>query len=176
MLEEIIKYVRELGYPIYGCMINSSDLVFEERVRMNCFYCGKYNNAWKCPPRIPELDYKKMFSEFDNIAMIYVSLSLQEGKDYSTVRTESSVKLHLALLECEKWLYQHNNSTALSFIGGSCKLCKSGCAPTKCANPYKARTPVEALGINILRTASKYGLEITFPPDKDMKRVGLLLW
>ncbi|MCC8051468.1 MAG: DUF2284 domain-containing protein [Clostridiales bacterium] len=108
------------------------------------------NSIWKCFPRILELDYKKMFSEFDNIAMIYVLLSLEE-KDYATVWT----KLHLALLECEKWLYQHNNSTALSFIGGSCKLCKSGFAPTKCANPYKARTSVEALGINILKTAKK---------------------
>lgn len=35
------------------------DCVFEENVKMNCFYCGKYANNWKCPPNLPNVDYKK---------------------------------------------------------------------------------------------------------------------
>jgi len=47
-------------------------------------------------------------------------------------------------LKMEKLLWEKNNSTAISFIGGSCKLCKNGCGSDKCNNPYMARSPLEA--------------------------------
>jgi len=174
-LEEMISTVNEKGFEVKGKIIDASTLIFEERVRMNCFYCGKYNVSWKCPPKLPHIDYQKMLSEFDNAAFIYVKMSL-EGEDYNSVRNNSSIHLHRALLECEKWLYQHNNPTALSFIGGSCKLCKNGCPAERCANPYQSRTPVEALGINVIKSAEQYGIDVVFPADKYMMRIGLLLW
>lgn len=173
--DEMISWVNENGFSIKGIVINQTDLIFEERVKMNCFYCAKYNVSWKCPPKIPVLDYKKMFLEFDNAAFIYTQMALQES-DYDSVRKNSSIYLHQAMLLCEKWLYVHNNTTALSFIGGSCKLCKNGCTPEHCANPYQARVPVEALGINVIKSAIKYGIEIKFPPGDFMIRIGLLLW
>ncbi len=174
-LADMILFCNEKGYQIKGKNINASHLIFEERVKMNCFYCGRYNVSWKCPPRLPKIDYKKMLKEFDNIAFIYLEKSLFDC-DYATVRTESSVQLHKALLECEKWLWNHNNSTALSFIGGSCKLCKNGCASDRCANPYMARVPVEAVGINVVKSAANCGIDISFPPKEYMIRIGLLLW
>ncbi len=174
-LAEMISWVNENGYQVDGVMINKSALIFEERVKMNCFYCGKYNVNWKCPPKIPVIDYKKMFSEFENMSFIYIRMLLR-GNDFDLVRKNSSLYLHQAMLLCEKWLYLHNNTTALSFIGGSCKLCKNGCAPTHCANPYQARIPVEALGINVVSSAAQYGIEITFPPKEFITRIGLLLW
>ena len=174
-LSNMILFCNEKGYPIKGKSINASDLIFEERVKMNCFYCGRYNMSWKCPPQIPEIDYKQMLNEFDSVAFVYVKKSLLDS-DYATIRHDSSVQLHRALLECEKWLWNHNNSTALSFIGGSCKLCKNGCAPDRCANPYMARIPVEALGINLVKSAANCGIDISFPPKEYMIRIGLLLW
>lgn len=174
-LEQMVEDVRQKGYPIYGIYTKAEDLVFEERVKMNCFYCGKYNTNWKCPPQIPNIDYRKMILEFDHIAYIYVKVKIGKS-NFEQVRRESNIYLHRALLECEKWLYQRDNSTALSFIGGSCRLCKNGCAPDKCANPYQSRTPVEALGFNVVKSAKQVGLEIVFPPIDYMMRVGLLLW
>lgn len=174
-LEKLISWANENDFPIEGIEIDTKKLIFEERVKMNCFYCAKYNTNWKCPPKIPQLDYMKMFSEFERAAFVYIRMSLHKN-DYETVRKNSSVLLHQAMLECEKWLYQHNNSTALSFIGGSCKLCKSGCVPGHCANPYQARIPVEALGINVVESIRQYGIEVKFPPTEYMMRIGLLLW
>jgi len=174
-LDKMLLWVKANGYDLEGVQIDADKLIFEERVRMNCFYCAKYNVSWKCPPKIPELDYQKMFSEFDQAAFVYVRESLHDN-DYESVRKSSSIHLHQAMLMCEKWLYQHNNSTALSFIGGSCKLCKNGCAPGRCANPYQARIPVEALGINVVKSAEQYGIEVKFPPKEYMMRIGLLLW
>lgn len=175
ILEKLIIYCKEKGYNIDGFMVESSQIIFEERVRMNCFYCGKYNHSWKCPPKIPPINYTKMLEEFDCMAFIYIKKYF-ENDDYNAVRESSSVELHRALLECEKWLWENNNSTALSFIGGSCKLCKNGCAPDKCANPYLARSSIEALGINVVKSAERYGLKINFPPKDYMIRVGMLLW
>lgn len=174
-LEEMILFCNDKGYQIKGKEIDASKLIFEERIKMNCFYCGKYNVSWKCPPRLPKINYKKMLSEFTCAAFIFLEKSLR-NVDYSTVRNDSSVELHKALLECEKWLWEHNNSTALSFIGGSCKLCKNGCAVDKCVNPYLARIPVEALGINVVKSAENYGINIKFPPKGTILRIGLLLW
>ncbi len=174
-MDELLHYVQKTFPLIEGKKISADRLVFEERVKMNCFYCGKYNTSWRCPPKIPPIDCKKMFSEYDNAAFIYVRMLL-EGADYNTVRKDSSIYLHRALLLCEKWLYQQNNATALSFIGGSCKLCKNGCAAEKCANPYQSRSPVEALGINVVKSAEQYGIQIPFPATDYMMRIGLLLW
>lgn len=174
-LEEMLTHCTAMGYDIKGVEIDTTKLIFEERVKMNCFYCGKYNSGWRCPPKIPQIDVPKMLSEYEHVAFIYVNKELKD-RDYETVRKDSSVELHKALLECEKFLWNLNNSTALSFIGGSCKLCKNGCAPNKCANPYLSRSPVEALGINIVKSAELVGIKITFPPKEYMIRIGLLLW
>lgn len=49
------KYIQQDFDTIRLVEINPADLEFEERVRMSCFYCGKYRNNWKCPPNIPNL-------------------------------------------------------------------------------------------------------------------------
>lgn len=174
-LDEIISWVNAKGFDISGVEIDTEKMVFEERIKMNCFYCAKYGVSWKCPPKIPELDYRKLLAEFQRAAFIYVQMGLKND-DFELVRKNSSVHLHQALLACEKWLYEHNNSTALSFIGGSCKLCKNGCTPEHCANPYQARIPLEVLGVNVVKSAEQYGIKIVFPPKEYMIRIGLLLW
>ena len=173
-LDLMVKEIRKKGYEIKGVRVKVEQLVFEERVKMNCFYCCRYNSNWKSPPKIPELDIPKMMTEFQSMAFIYIKEKIEDN--FEQVRSESSVHLHRGMLECEKWLLQHDNSTALSFIGGSCKLCKNGCAPEKCANPYQARSPVEALGINVVESAKKCGIKIEFPVTEHIMRIGLLLW
>lgn len=175
ILKTMLKDVNEKGYNLQGSTIDSSKLIFEERVKMNCFYCGKYNVSWKCPPKMPDIDYRKMLDEYGSAAFIYVKQPL-EGKDYNLVRNDSSLQLHRGLLACERWLWEKDNSMAISFIGGSCKLCKNGCAPDRCANPYLSRSPIEALGINVVKSAELFGIQINFPPKEFMMRVGLLLW
>ena len=105
-----------------------------------------------------------------------LSMNITSQSDYNKIRNDSSVILHKALLDLEKWLYHHNSSNAISFIGGSCKLCKGGCGKEKCNNPNMSRAPLEAIGVNIIKSMKQYGIDITFPTEKAIKRVGLLLW
>ncbi|MCI8455432.1 MAG: DUF2284 domain-containing protein [Lachnospiraceae bacterium] len=169
------QYIQENFQDFHFMFIRPSDLIFEENVRMNCFYCGKYGTNWRCPPHLPVLDYKKMMSEYPEGLFLWIKLKFNES-NYQEIRAESSTMLHKALLDLEKQLWNLDSSTALSFIGGSCKLCKNGCGKEKCNNPYFSRSPLEATGCNIVKSAAKYGLDIHFPPSEGILRLGLLLW
>ena len=151
------------------------DVVFDERTKLMCYQCARYNVSWRCPPRIPNLPYQELFQKFENAAFVWVDMPMTK-ETYADVRNESSVALHYGLLELEKILLSRNIPIYWSFIAGSCKLCKSGCGKEKCNNPYLARIPLEALGVNVVETAAKYDIPITFPATDHMMRVGMILW
>lgn len=169
--------LKELGNTsgIKIIQVNANDLIFEEHVHLNCFYCGRYGNNWRCPPHIPKIDYPKMFTEFNNLAFVYNRYEITP-QNRDSVRTDSTNHLHKSLLALEKVIYENGMSTAISFLGGSCKLCKNGCSPDKCSTPYTSRIPLEATGMNIEKTASKYGIEVAWPIAAHILRIGMLLW
>lgn len=177
MLDELLTKANELseGPHFQIKEVFADDFVFEETVVFNCFYCGRYNQNWKCPPFLPKIDYQKMLGEYDHLAFLWLDLPYTDDS-YAEVRSESSVLLHKTLLKLEKYLWENNKSTAISFIGGSCKLCKNGCGPERCNNPYYSRSPLEATGVNILKTAAKYDIDISFPPNGSLIRLGLIAW
>lgn len=174
--DELIAFLKENNRKAEGVFIDPAELVFEENVRMNCFYCGRYNNNWRCPPNLPDIDYRKMVREYEHGLFVVLRYDITEESDFGSIRNESSVVLHKLLLSLEKWMWNHNHSTALSFIGGSCKLCKGGCGKERCNNPYMSRSPLEAIGVQVIKSARKYGIDIEFPTDSKLMRIGLLLW
>lgn len=175
-LQQLLDAVKDKYPYIEGIMMKPSDLVFEERVRMSCFNCGKYSTNWKCPGNMPKnIDYQKMVNEYDKGAFIYLKMPLTET-NYNDVRNDSSITLHKAILAMEKVLWENNESLVTSFIGGSCKLCKNGCGAERCNNPYNSRSPLESIGVNVVKSAAKYGIDVSFPPKEYMLRLGLILW
>lgn len=174
--KELLAFLKEKNAMAEGVFIDPKELIFEENVKMNCFYCGKYNNNWRCPPNLPDIDYQKMMAEYDAGLFVALSYDIADKEEYNAVRTESSVTLHKLLLSLEKWMWNHNSSNAISFTAGSCKLCKGGCGKERCNNPYMSRSPLEATGVNVVKSARKYGIDVRFPTDKKMMRIGLLLW
>lgn len=75
-------------------------------------------------------------------------------------------------------LYNLNKSMAVSFLGGSCNLCKNGCGKDGCNNPGKARIPWEATGVNLIKTVERMdiGYKIKFPITDVFFRYGLLMF
>ena len=175
-IPDFLEYAKSLNPNVSVALMDPKDAVFEENVKMNCFYCGKYGNNWRCPPNLPDLDYPRLFSEFSHGAFVWLSYDITDQGMYDQIRAESSVVLHKVLLKLEKWMWDHDSPNALSFGAGSCKLCKGGCGKDRCNNPYLSRSPLEATGVNVIKTAKKYGIDIKFPTDKQLMRLGLLLW
>ncbi len=174
--ESLLNFLYENCEYAKGVFIEPKELIFEENVKMNCFYCGKYGNNWRCPPNLPDINYQKMIGEYDYGMFVILKYEIKNSSEYQIIRNNSSVTLHKLLLSLEKWMWNHNNSNAISFGAGSCKLCKSGCGKLKCNNPYMSRSPLEAIGVNVIKSAKRYGIDIKFPTNKQLMRVGLLLW
>lgn len=155
---------------------DATKFCFEERVNINCFYCKNYDVNWRCPPRIPKINYQNMMCEYEYGAFIKLELPFKK-ENFPEIRAKSTNDLHKILLYMEKILWEHNRPMAISFIGGSCKLCKNGCGPERCNQPYSARIPFEATGVNVIKTMEEQtGVKITFPPKDKLERIGLILW
>ncbi|MDE5779177.1 MAG: DUF2284 domain-containing protein [Lachnospiraceae bacterium] len=174
--KELIEFLHSINPMAEGIFMNPKEMIFEENVKMNCFYCGKYGNNWKCPPNLPDIDYPVMFQEYDEGLFVSYTSEINDKVEYEVIRSESSIMLHKILLQLEKWMWNHDRPTAISFGAGACKLCKNGCGEERCNNPYMSRSPLEATGVNVVKTAKKFGIEVHFPTDDKLMRVGLIVW
>lgn len=171
-----IKNIIRMEYPDVDIKkIERKDFIFEERVKQKCFHCKNYNLKWTCPPKRPNLDWSKIFDEYGNLAILICKVPLN-GTNLKEQREFSTNRIHRALLYLETELYKRNNSLALSFIGGSCKLCKNGCNKERCVNPYLSRIPLEATGCNVVSTLKNIGIDVKFPVTDYLYRYGLFLW
>lgn len=175
MLELLKKELLACDSSLKLALAPPSIFVFEERVKLLCFHCVKYNNCFTCPPKIPKLNYKRIINEYKNCAVVYCNMNFNK-KNYEEIRSASTNLIHRAILRLEKVLRDHNNPMVLSFIGGSCKLCKGGCPSDKCRNSYLARIPVEAIGINLVKSLEKINIKIKFPVIDNIYRYGLIFW
>ncbi len=175
LFETLQEKVKNFDTSMSMFPINPRSLIFEERVLLKCFYCSRYDTKWTCPPRIPNLDYKTICNEYQNAAVVMCEIPF-EGKIYEEIREKSTNDLHKALLHMEKILWDLDNPLTLTFIGGSCKLCKNGCAEEKCRNPGLKRIPIEATGINVIKSLESIGIKISFIENRTMRRFGLILW
>jgi len=173
----LLKNELKKNYPELENLHTGTDIfVFEEKVKLLCFHCAHYNEKWTCPPRIPNLNYEKIFKEDYKNALIVFTKIRVEDDNFEEVRRLSTNVVHKALLHLEKVLYDNNLPTRVSFIGGSCKLCKNGCASDKCRNPYLARIPLEGTGCNLIESFKKVGIKIEFPIKDYLSRYGVILW
>jgi len=160
------------------CDINpSQDLIFEERVKLLCFYCAKYGKKRTCPPLIPNLDWKQLVSEYENGMFVYHKTPFKYEITKES-RRKSSMLLFNLLKELEDNLHDSGYPLAVCFGGGSCKICentKTG-STIPCQHPTISRIPVEAMGVNLVDTLLKFDIQLPFPPESEYYRVGLLLW
>ncbi len=173
---EIKEILNKINPSLVVYPIDFDKIVFEERVKLKCYHCKRHNVNWTCPPKIPDLNYKKLLQEYDNMAVIIKHWEIDESSDIDAIRINSTNELHRSMLKAEKCLWEKGEVMTLSFIGGSCKLCKTGCGKERCNNPDMARIPFEALGVNVIKTMQNIGVDISFSIEKEILRIGLLLW
>ena len=169
---EQIRDILQAKYPDMDAVaIRYEDLVFEERVRLKCFQCRNYRTKWTCPGRLPAFDFPRLLGEYEHMAVI---VAKSDGVVEEQIR-EAGNQLHRAMLYLEKELFNRNEPMAVSFIGGSCELCKDGCNKDACVHPEQARIPWDATGCNVTRSLANIGVDVDFS-GKEICRYGLLLW
>lgn len=169
---EQIRDILQAKYPdIDAVAIRYEDLVFEERVRLKCFQCRNYRTKWTCPGRLPAFDFPRLLGEYVHMAVI---VAKSDGVIEEQI-CEAGNNLHRVMLYLEKELFNRNEPMVVSFIGGSCELCKDGCNKDACVHPEQARIPWDATGCNVTRSLANIGVDVDFS-GKEICRYGLLLW
>ena len=154
-------------------IILPQELVFDDRVILQCFNCKNFGVKHTCPPHIMDVDFEKMIKKYKKGLLVLVKFD--SSIDFAKARLESTNKLHKILLQLEKVAFSQDNHFTTSFIGGSCKLCPNGCAEGSCRNTAMSRIPLESTGVDVVETLKKFGIELKFPAKDLIYRVGLLL-
>ena len=174
-IEELKEILQEKYPEMEVREIQYEDIVFEERVRLKCCHCKNYKEKWTCPGKLPELDYRKIISEYAHMAVLIGKVPMKGNVTQEQFR-EAVVKLHKAMLYLEGELFKRNNAMAESFIGCSCQLCEEGCAADKCRHPEQARLPWDATGCNVVKTLERIGVKVEFPAKEYIYQYGLFVW
>lgn len=171
MIDNLIKLAKSENLVV--APIDPGTLVFEERVKLLCFLCGKYGTRRTCPPNIPDLNWKLVVNEYNNGLIVCLSTEFDREITVKS-RRDSTMALYSVLMKMESILHDAGFPLAVSFGGGSCKICGDCVVP--CVHPSKSRIPIEAIGINVTKTLAKCEIDLCWPPKGKYMRVGLVLW
>lgn len=165
--------------------MNARDIVLDPRVRLKCMVpqCANYGRNLMCPPNVMDMgafsaalgryaeailvqhpipldtDFMKEF-EGSSIEDIYDSGEYHERM----ARSERQFQDLLGRLESDALGLGYRFAAALT--GGPCRLCdecvgqRSG---ERCRHPFRSRPSMEAMGIDVYRTARNAGLPFDIP-------------
>jgi len=166
----------DIVYPIY-----SDEIVMDFKATYKCRTCPRFGTKPTCQPNIPEFDYfNRLVQSYKYGLLIGKSYQYENSDQYDKIRAESSPRLQDILLMLEKQAFQRNYYWAVGFIGGSCRGCNNCPKDGKvCATPSRGRIPMEAIGIDVIKTCSLKGIKIpAFPHPVEnghLYRIGLIL-
>ena len=185
-LDKIILQLKEQGASAVALMTlrhNVPDIIVDERVRLKCQVplCDSYRRNLMCPPYAPTVaEFCEALLQYSRAILLQVTAELQ--KPYANAPSEEiflpARKLHELVHFGEKEAFTAGFRFAAGFIGGCCRLCDVCAAvdgSTQCRFPFKARPSMEAVGIDVIATAEKAGLPLSFPIYDRVTWTGLIL-
>jgi predicted metal-binding protein len=175
-------------------IIPSELVAIDERVRLKCEVprCAGFGQYLTCPPHVMSVEvFTKILSKYQRCLLVQVEAKDINSMDKGTGRINYTVlkdnrELHrpfrLKLLKVveavEAAAFKKGLCFAAGFVGGSCVLC-GRCVADKiseaCRHPFRARPPMEAVGIDVIRTAENAGLSIHLSSSKNVVWTGLVL-
>ncbi|HWQ64210.1 MAG TPA: DUF2284 domain-containing protein [Methanospirillum sp.] len=197
----LVEEVKSAG-ATDAILIHASDIVIEERIQLKCKTgCPSYGQRFSCPPFAPTIsEFKQMLQEYQDALLIRFKSSViaepeivhsllknrtdpavsrdikKRTSQFNEALNEESRKIHDIMLELERTAFLAGNPFAQAFTVDSCDHCKScNIKGGVCMHPTELRYSIEAVGINIVKTAQAAGMQITFPCPIPPDRITLLL-
>jgi predicted metal-binding protein len=190
---ELIEIALE-GGAIAARVIPSEKIVIDERARLKCEVprCAGYGQFLTCPPHVMSVDaFSRIRSRYQWGLLVQVEARNIDSTDKAAARINRAVlkenkKWHrpfrLQLLEIveavETAAFKKGMRFATGLVGGSCVLCER-CVADKvsdpCRHPFRARPPMEAVGIDVIKTAQNGGLPISLSSSQNVLWTGLVL-
>ncbi|NLI63076.1 MAG: DUF2284 domain-containing protein [Methanosarcinaceae archaeon] len=183
-LKSIISTAYKNGaHDAYAVSVR--DIVVDERVRLKCLIpvCKHYGDL-VCPPNVPTPEEFKKYLEKYKFGVIISTVynnppkpkSLASSDDVSKEIRKKAKELSEILLKMEAESIKMGYRFSIGLTGGSCTYCEE-CPGTgfKCEHPYLARPSMEAVGIDVVGTLEKIGINLEFPVSNNVKWWGLLI-
>jgi len=175
-LEKITQFLRKNGAD-QAVLVSPADIPVDERVRLKCQVplCDSYGRNYSCPPHVPALsEFRNALSRYEKGILVRVSDTLDEK---NTDPFRSAASLHELINLGEKEAFSMGYRFATGFIGGCCRLCETCAAVTReaCRFPFRARPSMESMGIDVIETAERAGISVTFPIRDRVSWIGLIL-
>ena len=135
------------------------DVEFSEEVVAACRanYCGNYNKSWRCPPNVGSLESLK--AEYGKYPLVFVFTTKHNIEDSFDI--EGMARARLEHDEIENMIRPVLPEGSKVLGAGGCNVCKKCAFPEPCRFPGKAKTSVEACGINVVALAGTAGINYT---------------
>jgi len=170
---------------IYGASkvapIPTCNIVVDPRVNFKCQVplCKYYGRSHICPPKVMDAEsFAKVLARYRfGILVQVVRPSIPEGDGRERMAHEQVMKLNEAISKLERDAMIMGYRFAAGLGGGPCPLCEecSAIEGEDCRRPFQARPSMEALGIDVIKTAENAGMPIDLPPKDTYVWTGLLL-
>jgi predicted metal-binding protein len=173
-LEGFRRFAIELG-AADAAIISTDEIIVDERVRAKCMYpkCAFYGNNINCPPYAPDLHFiRKLVARYAYGILFCVRGNPRDFVGpgfFMGAGRRRGVKeiLNTVCSEIESRAFYEGYHLAVAFGEGPCKAfwCRDlPCAALgegkTCRFPLKARSSVEAVGIDAFSMAARKGWEI----------------
>lgn len=196
-LSELCSKAKEYGAARVS-VLPASEVVVDQRVRLKCLVpaCPNYGVNLMCPPRVMSPDeFLKILEKYNHTIVIQFPIcndpeKIQEfmgASSLEVLRAESAyprtirkslVEFLELISKLERDSFNKGYRFSAGLSGGPCKLCER-CVGQKtgapCKNPLKARPSMEALGIDVFKTAENAGMPLKGQDGKEAYWTGLLL-
>lgn len=192
----LCRRAKEAG-AAQAVLLPAKDVVVDERALLKCMVplCSHYGRDLLCPPNVlPVSRFREILKQYHRAILIKVDAPSGEqvtgskikggrqaqlpGKDCEDSLKVGKMKLHEIIGQLEASCLEKGYYFAAGFVAGSCTLCDQ-CVGIEsglpCRHPFRARPSMEAMGIDVMATAKKAGLHLSFAKDSGRSWIGLLL-
>jgi len=200
-LQVLCKLAKEFGATNVASL-DARDVVVDERVRLKCSVpvCDDYGLNLMCPPNVMSVHgFREMLAKYNHAILIQIKSpippemmeELQKAEDVAALYKSAKfldsyrktfdpvkLKLHRIVHKVEAQAFALGYRFATGFTAGSCKLCKECVAISShepCRQPFRARPSMEAVGIDVFKTAENAGLPFEIPPKDKTVWNGIVL-
>jgi len=163
------EQARKLGLDL-RLEFDPALLVPAERIRSYCIQnrCGSYNANHMCPPRVGSLEeVEAALQGFSQGVLMQLSRPMDVANDREGV-IRTKLEFHRLMLRLERRLKKRGVAHLWGLIGGNCELCRTCTAveDKPCRHPEKARTSLEAIGVDVVGLLERLGLDGRFHTDR----------
>ena len=197
----LCKLAKELG-ATDAASFDAKSVVVDERARLKCSVpiCDDYGLNLMCPPNVMSIQtFREILAKYNHAILVQIEVpippemmrEIQKAEDVAALYKSPKfldifkktfdpvkLKLHRMVHKVEAQAFALGYRFAAGFIAGSCKLCNE-CVTINshepCRHPFRARPSMEAVGIDVFKTAENAGLPFEIPPKDKTVRNGLVL-